>query len=171
LTPDGVLLLPLSGPDRVMDAVLSIAGALRPAPSTYCAAIEGGDGGDGASHVESALMAAQAAASAALHEILSTDARERRIRLMTPEPDLVASALAAMILASYDAMTERQRQMIRLIKDSETQQQVATHLGVTRQAVNQSLAAAGWPYLRRAEEAMRDCLARRSRVPAETSVG
>ncbi len=55
-------------------------------------------------------------------------------------------------------MTERQRLTISLIKKSDTQQQVATHLDVSRQAVNQSLAAAGWPHLQRAEEAVRDHL-------------
>ena len=67
-----------------------------------------------------------------------------------------------MVLASYDAMTERQRQIISLIKESETQQQVATHLDVSRQAVNQSLAAAGWPHLKRAENAVREHLSARS---------
>jgi FixJ family two-component response regulator len=59
-----------------------------------------------------------------------------------------------LILEAYDGMTERQRQVIALVRESGTQQKVAQHLGVSRQAVNQSLAAARWPHLRRAEEAV-----------------
>jgi DNA-directed RNA polymerase specialized sigma subunit len=66
-----------------------------------------------------------------------------------------------MVLTSYDAMTERQRQIISLIKESDTQQEVATHLDISRQAVNQSLTAAGWPHLKRAEDAIRQHLSAR----------
>jgi len=165
VTADGVLLLHLSDPGRVLDAVLAVASALRPLASTYCGAIDDGDGGDGGGHVESALIAGEAAASMALHGIESTDAKERRVCLLTPDPDPVVSALAGMVLATYDAMTERQRQIISLTRSSDTQQQVATHLDVTRQAVNQSLAAAGWPHLRRAEEEIRRHLESCARSP------
>jgi hypothetical protein len=166
ITPDGVLLLPLSDPGAVLDAILAVADALRPMRATFCGAVGGGGGTDGAGHVESALIATEAASSMALRGIETTDAKERRVCLLTPDPDPVAAALAGMVLASYDGMTERQRQIVALTKDSETQQQVATHLDVTRQAVNQSLSAAGWPHLRRAEEAMRAHLSPGSRRAA-----
>jgi len=163
VSPDGVLLLPLGDAARVLDAILRVADSLRPMGATFCGAVADGAPSESASgHVESALIAAEAAASLALSGIETTDARERRVCLLLPEQDVVAAALAGLVLATYDDMTERQRQIIELTKESDTQQQVASHLDVTRQAVNQSLAAAGWPHLRRAEQAVREHLIARA---------
>jgi DNA-binding CsgD family transcriptional regulator len=166
VSPGGTLLLTLSAPAAVLEAILLMADELRPLPTTFCAAVAAGRGGhDSVSrdHVGSSLMAAEAAASLALQGVEETDVREHRVSLLSPGHDALASSLACMVLASYDSMTERQRQIISLIKESETQQQVATHLDVSRQAVNQSLAAAGWTHLKRAESVIRDHLSARSR--------
>lgn len=161
VSAEGALILALNAPGAVIDAMLSLADELRPLGTTFCLAVtaagqprEAGSPGG----LESTLLAAEAAASLAARGVEETDARERRVSIMAPEHDPLTSSLADMILASYDAMTLRQRQIIALIKESETQQKVATHLAVTRQAVNQSLAAAGWPHLRRAEGAIREHL-------------
>jgi DNA-binding CsgD family transcriptional regulator len=166
VSPEGTLLLALSGPAIALEAVLMVADELRPLPTTFCAAVTAGReerGEVSPDHVESSLMATEAAASLALRGIEETDVREHRLSLLSPGYDALASSLACMVLASYDAMTERQRQIISLIKESETQQQVATHLDVSRQAVNQSLAAAGWSRLKQAENVIRDHLSAGSR--------
>ncbi len=157
----GVLLLALSAPGAILEAILAVADELRPLGTTFCAAVSARTGplsGASRNPVEASLLAAEAAASLALHDVEETDVRERRVSLLAPGHDPLLAALAGMVLASYDAMTERQRQIISLIKESDTQQEVATHLDVSRQAVNQSLAAAGWPHLRRAEDVVREYL-------------
>ncbi len=154
-------MLSLTGPEEILEAILSIADELRPAGTTFCAAMSAGSEDLRAttgSTVESSVLAAEAAASLSRRGIEETDVREDRVSLLTPAHDRLASSLAGVVLATYDAMTDRQRQIISLIKQSETQQQVATHLDVSRQAVNQSLAAAGWPHLKRAEGAVREHL-------------
>jgi hypothetical protein len=161
LTPEGTLLLALSAPAAVLEAILLVANELRPLGTTFCAAVAAGRAERGPvspDHVESSLIAAEAAASLALRGIEETDVRDRRVSLLSPGHDALASSLACMVLVSYDAMTERQRQMISLIKECETQQQVATHLDISRQAVNQSLSAAGWTHLKLAESVIRDHL-------------
>ena len=165
VSPEGVLLLALSAPRKILEAVLAVADGLRPLGTTFCAAVSAGTaphGGASPNPVESSLLAAEAAASLALHGVEETDVKEHRVSLLGPGHDPLLAALAGMVLASYDAMTERQRQIISLIKESDTQQQVATHLDVSRQAVNQSLAAAGWPHLKRAEDAVRRHLSARA---------
>jgi len=165
VSAEGTILLTLFTTSSILQAILAIADELRPLTTTFCAAVSTGAVTTRPAlpdHVESSLLAAEAAATMALNGVEETDARERRIALWAPEHDPVASALADMVLASYDTMTDRQRQIISLIKESETQQRVATHLGVSRQAVNQSLAAAGWPLLRRAENEIREYLSRES---------
>jgi DNA-binding CsgD family transcriptional regulator len=121
----------------------------------------GPHGGASRNPVEASLLAAEAAASLALRDVEETDVREPRVSLLAPGHAPLLAALAGMVLASYDAMTERQRQIISLIKESDTQQEVATHLDISRQAVNQSLTAAGWPHLKRAEDAIRQHLSAR----------
>ena len=161
---EGVLLLALSAPGTILEAILAVADELRPLGTTFCAAVAAGTGSHGRTSpnpVESSVLAVEAAASLAQHGVEDTDVRERRVSLLAPRHDSLMAALAGMVLASYDAMTERQRQIISLIKESDTQQEVASHLDVSRQAVNQSLAAAGWPHLRRAEDAIRDHLSAR----------
>ncbi|MFH1690834.1 MAG: hypothetical protein ABIE42_11480 [Candidatus Eisenbacteria bacterium] len=165
VSSEGTLLLALSAPGAILEAILSVADELRPHGTTFCAAASAGVGTQEATspdRLESSLLAAEAAASLALHGVEETDVKEHRVTILAPAYDPLASSLADMVLTSYDAMTVRQRQIISLIKESETQQQVATHLAVSRQAVNQSLAAAGWPHLRRAEGAIREHLSART---------
>ncbi len=105
---------------------------------------------------------------------MATDQAERlswlqRAAALSPDDRSVLGALVGLLHAAYDGMTERQRQMISLIRSSDTQQQVARHLSVSRQAVNQSLAAAGWPHLRRAEEAVLVRFAAMSHSPPEAA--
>lgn len=160
----GVLLLALSAPGAILEAILAVADELRPLGTTFCAAVSAGTGQLSEAprnSVEASLMAAEAAASLALRDVEETDIREPRVSLLAPGHAPLLAALAGMVLASYDAMTERQRQIIALIKESDTQQEVATHLDISRQAVNQSLTAAGWPHLKRAEDAIRRHLSAR----------
>jgi len=160
----GVLLLALSAPGAILEAIVAVAGELRPLGTTFCAAVSAGTGplgGASRNPVEASLLAAEAAASLALHDVEETDVREPRVSLLAPGHEPLLAALAGMVLASYDAMTERQRQIISLIRESDTQQEVATHLDISRQAVNQSLTAAGWPHLKRAEDAIRQHLSAR----------
>lgn len=156
VTTEGALLLSVTDPVHVLPVTLHVAEALRPRRTTFCAAVVARDGARAAAaaDVESALLSAEAASSLALEGLEETDPREQRFILLAPGEDRVLGALVGLLLAAYDGMTERQRQMISLIRSSDTQQQVARHLSVSRQAVNQSLAAAGWPHLRRAEEAV-----------------
>jgi len=161
VSSEGVLLLSLGDPGTILEAILAVADELRPFGTTFCAVVSAGDGPLGetsGNSIESSLLAAEEASTLALQAIEETDVREHRVSLLAPDHAPLLSALAEMVLASYDAMTERQRLTISLIKESDTQQQVATHLDVSRQAVNQSLAAAGWPHLKRAEDAVRECL-------------
>lgn len=161
VSSEGVLLLSLGDPGTILGAILAIADELRPFGTTFCAVVSAGNGPLGetsGNSIESSLLAAEAASTLALQAVEETDVREHRVSLLAPDHAPLLSALAEMVLASYDAMTERQRLTISLIKESDTQQQVATHLDVSRQAVNQSLAAAGWPHLKRAESAVREHL-------------
>jgi hypothetical protein len=166
VSPEGTLLLALTTPGAVLETVLALADALRPMGTTFCAALAGGSGTSAGDSVSASLLATEEATSLALKGALETDAKERRVRLLVPDDDAMASSLASMVLACYDAMTARQRHIISLIKESETQQQVATHLDVSRQAVNQSLASAGWPHLRRAENVITEHLSAAGRRTA-----
>jgi hypothetical protein len=159
---DGVLVLPLTTPDAVLAVVLRLASLMRPFKTTFCAAIvptTRSRSGGGAQSVDAALLAADRAAGAAAAGIADTDPRDSRIVVLGPGPEALVAALIDLIIEAYDSMTERQRQIVDLVKQSETQQQVAGHLGVSRQAVNQSLGSAGWPHLERAEETARGHLA------------
>lgn len=155
-TPDAVLVLPLSSPVAILGAVLAIADRLRPGKTTFSASIVPLDEASRAGSeetVEAALLASDRAAKAAASGIGETDARESRVLVLAPGRDGVLDALLDLIVEAYDAMTERQRQIVSLVRNSDTQQQVAKHLSISRQAVNQSIMAAGWPHLRLAEEA------------------
>lgn len=152
----GTLVLPLASPEAVLAVVLALSSDLRPLKTTYCAAVvpaPAGRSGGGGEPVEVALMAADRAATLAASGVAETDPRDSRIVIMGPERDRLAGALIDLIIEAYDSLTDRQRQMVALIRQSETQQQVARHLGISRQAVNQSLAAARWLHLERAESA------------------
>ncbi len=168
LTPDGTLLLALREPAAILDAILTVADEVRPHAVTFCAAVATGPEAAGApgGAVESAVLAAGEAASAALAGLEDTDVRERRIALLAPGPAPLLATLIDLILVAYDEMTDRQRQIISLTRCSETQQQVARHLDISRQAVNQSLASAGWPHIRSAEETLRAHFASGSRGDA-----
>jgi hypothetical protein len=156
-TPEAVLVLPLSSPAAVLKAILSIAETLRPGKTTFAAAIvpleEASQGGT-EDTVEATLLASDRAATTAAGRIDETDARESRVLVLAPGRDGVLDALLDLIVEAYDAMTDRQRQIITLVRNSDTQQQVAKHLSISRQAVNQSIMAAGWPHLKLAEEAV-----------------
>jgi DNA-binding NarL/FixJ family response regulator len=155
-TPDAVLVLPLASPEAILGAILSIADGLRPGKTTFAASVVALDrAAEGGSEetVESTLLASHRAATTAASSIGETDARESRVLVLGPGRDGVLDTLLDLIVEAYDAMTERQRQIISLVRNSDTQQQVAQHLGISRQAVNQSIMAAGWPHLRLAEEA------------------
>jgi hypothetical protein len=154
---DAVLILPLSSPRAILGAVLSIAEQLRPVKTTFTASIVALDEGTGSAaddSVEAALLASDRAATLAAARIADTDPRESRVLVLGPERDAVLDALIDMIVETYDAMTRRQRQIVSLVRISDTQQQVAKHLGISRQAVNQSIIAAGWPHLKLAEQAV-----------------
>lgn len=156
-TPEAVLVLPLTSPDVILSAVLSIAERLRPAKTTFAASVvplEVSSRAGPPESVEAALLASDHAATVAATRIGETDPRESRALILTPDGDGVLDALVGLILETYDGMTERQRQIVELVRSSDTQQQVATHLSISRQAVNQSVTAAGWPHLRVAEEAV-----------------
>jgi DNA-binding NarL/FixJ family response regulator len=156
-TPGAVLILPLTSPEAILSAILSIAERLRPGKTTFAAsvvALDEASPGGSEETVEATLLASDRAATTAASSIGETDARESRVLVLAPGRDGVLDALLDLIVEAYDAMTERQRQIISLVRNSDTQQQVAQHLSISRQAVNQSIMAAGWPHLRLAEEAV-----------------
>jgi hypothetical protein len=160
LTPGGALVLPLSTPDAILEAVLFVADSTRPLPTTFAAAVCGttvhGRDSDGSpAELHGSMMAAEAATSIALAAAEETDPRSGRVAVQLPEHDALLAPMIELVLLAYDRMTERQRQMVNLARRSDTQQRVATHLNISRQAVNQSLAAAGWRQIHRAEEAVR----------------
>jgi hypothetical protein len=161
VTPEGILLLALTSPEAVLQAALTIATEMRPAKTSFCAALiprETPREADRGEPVETTLLAAGSAAREAATRIMDTDPKECRMLILAPEEDQVLSALIDLTLEAYDAMTDRQRQIVDLVRNSDTQQQVATHLNISRQAVNQSLSASGWLHLKRAEEAAASCL-------------
>lgn len=151
---DGTLVLQLASAEAVLPAVLALASSARPARTTFCASsaptapVDVPASGD---RMESTLAAANLAATEASEHLPETDFREARVLILGPDPAELIGSLMGLILEGHDSMTERQRQIVDLVRESETQQEVATHLGISRQAVNQSLAGAGWHHLERAE--------------------
>lgn len=93
------------------------------------------------------MLGAHAADAAARAGLSETDHRDSRVRVVGPAAGPAIGAALDLLLSAYDAMTDRQRQIVELVKSAPTQQDVATHLGISRQAVNQSLASARWPHL------------------------
>lgn len=141
----GALVLRLRWGSAIPDAMLALAASLRPHRPTFCGAI-----------VRHATDARQGVAvERAVLGLARTDARGPRALLLVPDEDDVLSSLLDLILEAHDGMTDRQRQVVALVRSSGSQQAVARHLNVSRQAVNQSLAAAGWPHIARAESAAR----------------
>jgi hypothetical protein len=162
VTEDGLLLLSLAAPEAVLAAVQGIAASMRPTRTTFCAvAVPAETGGQTLATlpVDGALIAADTAADRASSSILDTDPRECRVVVYLPNEEPQTGALIDLVLERYDSMTDRQRQIVALIRNSDTQQEVATHLDISRQAVNQSLAASGWLHVRRAEEVIKSHLA------------
>ncbi len=156
VTQEGELLLTLAAPHAILEAVLRVASALRPTKTTFSAAIAplvAPEQAVAEPAVDATLLAAESAARTATEGIRETDPRECRVTVAAPKDDRVIGVLIDLILEGYDSMTDRQRQIVRLVRSSDTQQEVATHLDISRQAVNQSLAASGWLHLKCAEEA------------------
>ena len=97
--------------------------------------------------LEVAVLSAHASDASARAGLSETDHRDSRVRVLGHGAVPALGAALDLLLEAYDSMTDRQRQIIRLVKSSRTQQHVASHLGISRQAVNQSLASVGWPHL------------------------
>lgn len=173
VAPDGVLSLSPLAPDSVVEIVLAVAAATRPEHTTFCVTLSPSTAGEsllrerpqrnaGTSptrDLEAAVLGAHAADASARSGLSETDPRESRISVLGPAAARVIGAALDLLLEAYDSMTDRQRQIIQLVKSSRTQQDVATHLGVSRQAVNQSLASARWPHLDRAARDISSSLA------------
>lgn len=174
LTENGTLLLQLTSPTHALDIMLLVSDAARPIATTFSLAIPATETGwdrvpENASTERGAPAPSTAArtgphraspetgdmAPDAIECIDETDPKGARVVVATPKRDHVLSALMDLVLDAYESMTARQRQIVRLVKIAGQQQRVATHLGVSRQAVNQSLGAARWPHLRTAERAVR----------------
>lgn len=157
VTPDGVLSVVPSSPETVVEILLAIAAATRPERATFCLTVAAGDEvrerpatalDETPSRVlETALLGAHATDAAARAGLADTDHRDLRVRVLGPVDTSALGAALDLLLEAYDAMTNRQRQIVQLVKASRTQQDVATHLGISRQAVNQSLTSARWPRL------------------------
>ncbi len=161
--PDGTLVLVLASPQAILPAVLSIAETLRPVKATFSAAVvprsPAGETLRREPSVETTVLAAEHAATGAVAGLAETDLREYRVLVTGAGCDPLIGTVLSLILELYDAMTDRQRQVVALVRESGSQQEVAKHLGVTRQAVNQSLSAAHWHHLRHAEEVVLSRLA------------
>lgn len=142
---DGALVLHLRRASALPDAMLALGASLRPHRPTFCGTV--------ARHTIDARQGT--AAELAVHGLARTDARGPRALMLVPDEDLVLGCLLDLILEAHDGMTDRQRQVVALVRSSGSQQAVARHLNVSRQAVNQSLAAAGWLHISRAESAAR----------------
>ncbi len=162
VAPDGVLSVTPSSPDGVVEIILAVAAAARPEHTTFCVTLptsddlirerrEGSLAHTPTRELEVAVLGAHAADASARAGLSETDPRDSRVRVLGRGALPALGAALDLLLAAYDSMTERQRQIIQLVKSSRTQQDVATHLGISRQAINQSLASARWPHLDSAE--------------------
>jgi len=155
-SPDGALLLPLASPSEALNVILAVADHTRPLRTTFAVVLAKEPVSEGASTTARdggtllRYLAIEEASASALSTLAATDPRDARTLVRWPRDDSVLASLIDLVLLSYDSMTERQRQIIALVRESDTQQQVAAHLNVSRQAVNQSLAAANWQHVRRA---------------------
>ncbi|MBM3307055.1 MAG: hypothetical protein FJY74_01855 [Candidatus Eisenbacteria bacterium] len=158
VTSDGALALQMTSAAALVDAMLSLAASLRDDRPTFCGAVVRLQ--RPAEAVEMRLVAQSDAFERALAGLPESDPRGPRVVMLLPDPDPVLGALLDLLLSAHDEMTARQRQVVSLVRESETQQAVARHLNVSRQAVNQSLAAAGWPLLLHAESVVRARLER-----------
>ncbi len=159
---DGALILRPDSAGRLLDVTEDLADGLRPGRATFGMAITSGPRVPGS--LDSALVGTDVASTTAMTALLATSLRGARVAILAPGRQPLIEALISLILEFTDRMTDRQRQIIALVRESETQQQVARHLGVSRQAVNQSLTSAGWQHIRRAENAAREGLAALARA-------
>jgi len=153
---DGAVVLRPDGPESLLELIERTADGLRPARATYGVALAGANAP--VASLDRVVVGADAVTTAALTALLATGLRSTRVAILAPARQPLLEALTSLILEFTDRMTDRQRQVIALVRDSRTQQQVAKHLGVSRQAVNQSLTSAGWHHIRHAETAVRDGL-------------
>jgi hypothetical protein len=160
-TVDGALVLHLALGSGLLDALLALGTSLRPHRPTFCGAVAQRASG----------IQRDATVERVVARLADTDTRGPRALMLIPEEDAVLGALLDLILEAHDGMTDRQRQVVALVRDSGSQQAVARHLNVSRQAVNQSLTAAGWPHLFRAESAARARLARAAGEILEEDAG
>ncbi|MCK4512600.1 hypothetical protein KAW64_12725 [bacterium] len=162
-SPDGALLLSLASPSEALNVILAVADHTRPLRTTFAVVLahepvsEEGLASDNARSTTARdgdtllrYLAIEEASASALSTLAATDPRDARTLVRWPHDDSILASLIDLVLLAYDSMTDRQRQIIALVKGSDTQQQVAAHLNVSRQAVNQSLAAANWQHVRRA---------------------
>ncbi|MBD3366606.1 MAG: hypothetical protein GF405_00360 [Candidatus Eisenbacteria bacterium] len=154
---DGAIVIRADEPEHLLDLVRHISDAVRPEHATFGLAVATGHPAVGS--LDRAVVGADAVTTAALTALLATGLRNARVAILAPGRQPLLESLISLMLEFTDRMTERQRQIISLVRSSETQQQVAQHLGVSRQAVNQSLTSAGWQHIRRAEDTARDALA------------
>jgi len=153
ISSDETMTLSLASPGHALPAMLALADAARPSKTTFGLSIApAGPGGTPADPASIASAPGPLAAARARECLEETDPRSGRVVIAGRERRLAVSTLCDLVLEAYDAMTPRQRQIVELAKHSPTQQDVATHLDVSRQAVNQSLAAAGFFHLRAAEQ-------------------
>lgn len=155
---DGVLMVVPASPEDALECLLIIEAATAPEPTTYCLAVAAppgvlreragsADATTPTRRLEAALIEAHAAETAARAGLAGTDPRDARVRVLASEPAPALAAALDLLLEAYRAMTDRQRQIVQLVKSRRTQQDVATHLGVSRQAVNQSLTSARWGHI------------------------
>jgi len=156
-TGDGSIVVRPVAPESLLSILLELTEAVRPERATFGLAVARGRTAPGS--VEGAVVGTDAATTGALTALLATSLRSNRVAILAPGRRPMLEALMSLMIEFSDRMTDRQRQIIALARESETQQQVAKHLGVSRQAVNQSLTSAGWHHIRRAEDAARKGMA------------
>ena len=166
VSQDGVLTLAPAAAELVVDLLLRVADATRPEKTTFCVTLtpkpdptnlsvhenteSAEHGSPQSSALDAAVLSSHAADTLARDALSQTDYRDTRVVVLAAQNQTLLATLLDLLLEAYDAMTERQRQIIQLVNSNRTQQDVATHLGISRQAVNQSLASARWPHLDRA---------------------
>ena len=146
VTREGVLLAEPASSSALLDTLIALSVSLAPVRATFCAAV--------------LPLPRSAAIERAVQGLDDADPRAPRVVALAPDRDELLGALAALVLEAYRVMTVRQRQVVSLVKEIGSQEDVARHLGVTRQAVNQCLGSAGWPHLREAERTLRRHVAR-----------
>lgn len=72
--------------------------------------------------------------------------------------DAVLNALASLLHHMRAGFTDRQRQVVDKLREGQTHESIAGHLGVSRQAVTKHAAAAGWAVYEEGEGALQSLL-------------